>query len=149
MAISYGTRTVLSNLSNIDSATNTEARAFGEIDNSAGAHGVNVHIKIPISASAITGSYDFYLVESQDGIEWTDGIDPSGSGDVAGKLQNATFLLSSEKLIYNASDYSHVELHYHLPFISKAKYVGFVVVNNSGQTIPTGSDGDSVSYTVS
>jgi hypothetical protein len=151
MAISYGTRTALANISRLHSSTNTQAKTFGEIDNSsAGAHGHNIHLIIPINSSATGGTYDLYLVESQDGTEWTDGIDPTTeTGDVAGKIKDATWLYSADAT-YNASNRTQAEFHIHIPSISKAAYLGFVVVNNSGQTIPaSGADGDSVAYTVS
>lgn len=149
MGIAYGTRTALSNTSRLHSVANTVAAALGEINNSAGAHGINVHIVVPINSAATSGSYDLYLVESQDGVEWTDNIDPATSGDVAGKIADATFLHSADTA-YNVTDRSEAEFHVHIPALSKSQYVGFVLVNNSGQAIPaSGADGDSVAYMVS
>lgn len=148
MAITYGTRTALANISRLHSNTDGTAEAFGEINNSAGAHGINIHLVIPINSSATGGTYDVYLVESQDGAEWTDNIDPATSGDVAGKISDAKFLASADTT-YNASDRTEAEFHIHIPFTVTAQYIGLVLDNNSGQTIPaSGADGDSVIYTI-
>lgn len=147
MAITYGTRTALANTSRLHSLASTAAVTFGEIDNSAGVHAFNINLVIPISASATTGSYDVYLVESQDGTSWTDNIDPTATtGDVAGKIADATFLHSAST-VYDATDRTEAEIHIQIPAMSKAAYFGLVVVNLSGQAIPaSGASGYSVSY---
>lgn len=148
MAITYGTRTALSDISRLHSNTDGTAEAFGEIQNSSGDHGVNLHFVIPINSSATGGTYDVYLVESQDGAEWTDNIDPATSGDVAAKISDAKFLASADTT-YDASNRTEAEFHVHVPFTTTSQYIGLVVDNNSGQTIPaSGADGDSVIYTI-
>lgn len=150
MAVSYGSRTVLANVSRLHSVANTQARTFGEINNSGGGHAINIHLVAPINASATGGTYDLYLVESQDGSEWTDGIDPTtDTGDVAGKIADAKFLASFDTT-YDGTDRTQIEWHGTVSGISRAQYIGFVLVNNSDQTTPaSGADGDSVIYTVS
>lgn len=149
MAISYGARTALANVDRLHSNTNGTAEAFGEIQNSGGGHAINIHLAIPINSSATGGTYDLYLVESQDGIEWTDNIDPASAGDIAAKISDAVPLASIDTT-YDASNRTEARFHISLPSTSIAQYVGFVVDNNSGQTIPaSGADGDSVVYTVS
>lgn len=147
MAITYGTRTVLANISRLHSIADTVAKTFGEIDNSGGSHAYNIHINVPINSSATSGTYDLYLVESQDGAEWTDGIDPgTETGDVAGKLVDARFLKSAST-VYDGTDRTQVEFHVTIPGTATAQYFGFVLVNNSNQTTPaSGADGDSQSY---
>jgi hypothetical protein len=145
--VTYGTRTALSNVDRLNSNVAGVAEAFGEIVG-AGELGLNVHITIPIHASATNGSYDLYLVESQDGVEWTDNIDPATSGDVAAKLNDATFIKSAST-IYNATNRTEARFHINLSMLTNAKYVGFVLVNKSSQTIPAaGSDGDSVTIKI-
>lgn len=148
MSITYGTRTVLADISRLHSLADGAGVAFGEINNSAGAHGINIHLTIPINSSATGGTYDVYLLESQDGAEWTDGIDPATSGDQSAKLSDATLIHQSDT-VYNASNRANAVIHEHIPMISSAQYIGIFVVNNSGQTTPaSGADGDSVAYTV-
>lgn len=149
MAVSYGTRTVLADISRLNSNTSAVAEAFGEINNSGGAHGINVHIVVPINSSATAGTYDLYLLQSQDGAEWTDNIDPATSGDVKAKLSDAK-LIKSASTVYNATHRTEAEFHVHLPMTALTQYVGFVIDNKSLQSIPaSGSDGDSVTYTIS
>lgn len=146
--ITYGTRTALSNVSRLHSNADGVAEAFGEIQ-LAGEIGSNIHLIVPINASSTGGTYDLYLVESQDGAEWTDNIDPATSGDVAAKLSDAK-LLDSVETIYNASNRSEAEFHVMVSGLSSAQYIGFVLVNDSGQSIPaSGADGDSQSIKVS
>jgi len=149
MAITFGTRAALANISRVASATTTQAHTFGEIDNSSGLHAYNIHMILPIHASATAGSYDIYLVESQNGTEWTDDIDPTvDTGDVAGKISDARFMASAST-VYDATDRTFAEIHFTVPGMSTAQYFGFVVVNDSGQTAPaSGEDGDSQSYTL-
>lgn len=147
--ITYGTRTALANVSRLHSLASTQAVTFGEIAG-AGELGINVHLVVPINSSATSGTYDLYLVESQDGAEWTDNIDPtSDTGDVSAKLSDAKFLKSAST-IYNASNRAEAEFHVHIPMLASAQYVGLLLVNKSGQTIPaSGADGDSVTYKLS
>lgn len=151
MAITYGTRTALANIDRFEGATDTQAYTFGEIDNSSGLHAYNIHMKLKISASATAGSYDVYLVESQDGTEWTDDIDPTvDTGDVAGKRVDARWVHSAST-VYDGTDRTHAEIHFTVPGTATAQYFGFVVVNNSNQTAPATAsdhDGDSQSYTI-
>jgi len=146
--ITYGARTALANVTRLHSNTDGTAEAFGEILG-AGELGNNIHLVVPINSSATGGTYDLYLVESQDGAEWTDNIDPATSGDVAAKISDAVFLKSADTT-YNATNRTEVEFHIQVPMLAHAKYIGFVLVNNSVQTIPaSGADGDSQSYKVS
>lgn len=150
MAISRGTRTALANVSRLHSVPDGQARAFGEVDCSGGEHALELHLLIPINSSATDGTYDVYLVESQDGAEWTDDIDPTAdTGDVAAKLSDAR-LLASLDTTYHATNRPNAELHLSVPLIGRPSYAGLVVVNNSQQTTPaSGADGDSVLQTVS
>lgn len=150
--VTYGTRTVLANVSRLDSNTNGVAEAFGEIDNSTtAALDYHVRLAVPISSSATTGTYDLYLVESQDGAEWTDNIDPATSGDVVSKISDAK-LIASVSTIYNGTHRTEAEFHFNIaPIVGGIvpKFFGFVLNNKSGQTIPSsGSDGDSVSLKI-
>jgi hypothetical protein len=146
--ITYGTRTVLADVSRLHSNVTAFAEAFGEIQG-AGEIGINIHLVVPINSSATGGTYDLYLVESQNGAEWTDNIDPSSAGDVVLKIADAT-LIKSADTTYDGTHRTEVEFHVQLPMLSLGQYVGFVLDNNSGQTIPaSGADGDSVTYKVS
>jgi len=146
--ITFGARTALANVSRLHSIATGTAQAFGEIE-TLGEIATSIHLTVPISASAVLGTYDIYLVESQDGIEWTDNIDPANAGDVFNKIADAKFLHSSHT-VYEATNRTESKIHFQVSNYNTAKYIGFVLSNSSGQTIPaTGADGDSVAYTVS
>lgn len=146
--ITRGTRTALANVTRLHSNADGVAEAFGEIQH-AGAIGQNIHLVVPINSSATGGTYDLYVVESQDGAEWTDNIDPATSGDVASKLSDAR-LIASADTTYDATHRTEAEFHVPVSAFATADYIGFVLLNNSGQTIPaSGADGDSVSLKVS
>jgi len=148
--ITRGTRTVLANVARLHSNTNGLAEAFGEIDVTGGGVAVSIYLIVPIHSSATAGTYDLYIVESQDAAEWTDNIDPATSGDVAAKIADAR-LVASVNTIYDATHRTDAEFHVSINmFEFAAGYLGLCLDNNSGQTIPaSGADGDSVILTVS
>lgn len=148
--ITYGTAAALADVSRLHSNADGVAEAFGEIDNgTTAAPFYNIHIVVPINSSATGGSYTLYLVESHDGVEWTDNIDPATSGDVAAKLADAK-VLKVASTVYNATHRTEAEFYVSLNMLELAEFVGFVLLNESGQTIPaSGADGDSVSLKVS
>ncbi len=140
--ITRGSQVALPNISRLHSKADGVAEAFGEILG-AGEMGNSVEFVIPIHASAVGGSYDVYMVSSQDGAKWTDNIDPDTTGDVVGKINDAKFLFSAST-VYDATDRTEVVKVVSIPMIANAQYFGFVLVNNSGQAIPaSGASGNS------
>ncbi|MDT8383013.1 MAG: hypothetical protein RRB22_01205 [Gammaproteobacteria bacterium] len=156
MAYTAGTRTALANTDRLHSNANGVAEAFGGIDNSSGKLDYSINLQIPINASAVAGTYDVYCVTSQDGVEWDANIDPANVGDVAAKVDAAPELkwVGSYTTVYNASNRAEVEVNIDsinavLGCSVAPQFFGFVVDNNSGQTIPaSGADGDSVSIDI-
>lgn len=152
--LTYGTRTALANISRLHSDTSALATAFGEVDNSITlALDYSIHIVVPISASATTGTYDLYMVESQDGAEWTDNIDPATDSDYADFIKDAILIRSAPTVYDNSPTGARVEVEFHFnvgDYVRfPAKYFGFVLKNSSGQTIPSsGADGDSMSIKI-
>lgn len=151
----FGTRTALANISRLHSDTNALATAFGEIDNNTTPKAdYLVHLVVPISSSATTGTYDLYLVESQDGAEWTDNIDPATDADYADFIKDARFVRSAPTVYDNspAGARTEVEFHFRVTEVTgwpAPPYFGFVVKNASGQTIPaSGADGDTQSISI-
>jgi hypothetical protein len=146
----YGTRTALAFISRLHSDTNNLATAFGEIDNATTtlARNYNIHIKVPISSSATAGTYDLYMVESQDGLEWTDGIDPATDADYADFIKDAILIKQAPTVYDNSPTGARINVEFHFnvcDYVSDvAPFFGFVLVNKSAQTIPSsGADGDS------
>jgi len=147
MGISYAAKVVLANVENLHSKADGIAEPFGEIL-AAGELTNMIHLVVPIAVSS-AGTYELYLVESMDGAEWTDNIDPSTSGDVAVKISDAE-LIKSVDATYHATNRPEAEFHIPVAMLIRSNYIGFVLLNNSGQTIPaTGVDGDSQALTVS
>lgn len=149
--ITEGARTVLANVVRLHSLANGAAAAFGKIDNgaAAGAIAQSIHLMVPINSLATGGDYKLYLVESQDGLEWTDNIDPATAGDVAAKIADAR-LLAAVDTTYDGTNRTEAEFHLTLNMLELAQFVGLVLDNNSGQAIPaSGADGDSQSKKVS
>ena len=151
----YGTRTVLANLSRLQSLANGQARTFGEVDNSADlAMDYDIHFLVPINTVAVLGTYDFYLVESQDGAEWTDGIDPTAdTGDVVEAIKDAILIRGAETIYDNTPTGIRTQVEFHYKMSDRkafpSKFFGFVMVNNSGQSVPaSGEDGDSQSIKI-
>ena len=152
--LAYGTRTALANVSRLHSDASGVATAFGEIDNT-GEKAIDclIHLAVPINASATAGTYDLYLVESQDGAEWTDNIDPATDADYADFVKDAIFLRAAPTIYDNSPTGARTEAEFHFrlgDYVSfPAPYVGFVLVNRSGQAIPgSGADGDSMSLKI-
>jgi hypothetical protein len=150
----YGSRTALADISRVHSDTANLATAFGEVDNSSVlALDYHIHIVIPISSSATTGAYDLYLVESQDGTEWTDDIDPATDAAYADFVKDAKLIRSAPTVYDNSPTGARTEVRFHFNVIDVCPfpppYFGFVLVNKSGQTIPaSGADGDSMSIKI-
>ena len=146
--ITYGTRTLLANIDRLDSLAIGEARTFGEILG-AGEIGINIRLFVPITSTAV-GTYDLYVVESQEGTEWTDGIDPTSTTTDVADLISDSKLIKSADATFVTTNREQAQFHVQLSMLSLAKSVGLVLVNNADQIIPaSGSDGDFVTYKVS
>lgn len=94
MAVTYGARTQLAQDSNLNSLANSQAKALGKIDLSAGVNDLHIFFQATLAGSGIssTGTIEIYWSGSQDDATYTDGIAPTGSGDVAASLKNSTLL---------------------------------------------------------
>lgn len=143
--IEYQSSAALANATRWEGNGDGVAEAFGEISNATAthpAHDYHVHFKVPV-ATAATGDvfYELYLVQSLDGVDWTDGIDPASSGDVASSLVEAR-LIDTMNANGTASGPSFAEKQISMIEVvgTIPPYFGFVHLNNSGQTVPTGTD---------
>lgn len=152
--LTYGQRTQLADVTRLNSDANNYATAFGEIDNTTDkAYDREVHIVVPINASATSGSFDLYAVSSQDGAEWTDNIDPATDTDYADFVKDARLVKSAPTIYDNSPSGARTEVEFHFNildiFSSHPKYVGFVLVNKSGYAVgSSGSDGDHLSIKI-
>ena len=144
----YGTRTALANISRLDGDTANLTTAFGEIDNTTTkALDYLIYIEVPISSSATTGAYYFYLVVSQDGAAWTDHIDPAADIDYTDFLKDARQIRAVPTIYDNSPTGARTSVAFHfnvleiMPGYAVPPFIGLVCVDKSGQTIPSGSVG--------
>ena len=146
-SVTYTAPSNLANISRLDTLSDGQAKTFGEIQ--AGGELTNmISLKIGIDSNAIDGTYDLYLVESQDGASWTDDIDPTNdTTDVLPKISDAQHIESSST-IYNASNRSSVEFNVPVAMLVHAEYIGFVLVNKSGFTVSGTTSGTKQPITV-
>lgn len=145
----FGTRTALANVARLHGDADAYATAFGEVDNNtAPKSDYMIHIKVPINTSATTGTYDLYIVESQDGAEWTDAIDPATDAAYADFLYDARFVKSARTVYDNSPSGARTSVEFHFRVSEYTgypapPYFGFVLKNSSGYAIPgSGADGD-------
>lgn len=153
--IEYGSRTALTNNSptDLDGRSSGSLTGFGRIVNTAtdgdGKLDYHIHLAMPIATGATDGGvFRVYLVESQNGTEWTDGISPTATSDQTAKLQNAKLIRT-----YNAggtgSGTTTLRDHFNVAgyVVNMPQYVGFLFKNSSGQTATNGFDADYQSIT--
>jgi hypothetical protein len=79
--------------SNLNSLANGAAKSLGKIDfNTNDAHEATIKIKATLGASGVSASgiLEFYFIGAQEETgDWTDGIDPTSTSDVAASIKNA------------------------------------------------------------
>lgn len=126
----YGTKTEFANTSNLGGLATGAACGLGPVDNStAGADGFLVYLSIPLASTGVNaaGTITVYLIESLDGTNWTDGIDPAGAS-VASSIVNA---VKVKTLTANANG-QVVQVAFRLPVIDPAPHWALVVLNGTG-----------------
>lgn len=145
-SITYGATTALADVGTLASLPDGQAYAFGKIT-AAGELTNMITIEVPILTAA-AGTYDLYLVESWDGVTWTDNIDPAvASTDVAAYISDAQLLASSDATFVTTTRI-FAEFSVPVAMLVHAKFIGFVLVNNSGQTPGGTSTGNQQTLTV-
>lgn len=131
------------------------AIAAGEIETSATVDAIDylIHVQIPIGTAVATGdTVTIYGVESIDGVNWTDGIDPANapSGPLAEDIRDAR-LLSVIDAFHTSAEPVTVEATFHVGqyYPSIPPYIGFVFQNDTSGAITSGVSATYVSITVS
>ena len=82
---------------NLNSLANNAAKPLPAVDNSSTkAVDYKVYFEATLGASGVsaTGTLEIYLIESTEGVapDYTDGIDPAGTSDIASSIKNATLM---------------------------------------------------------
>ena len=151
VVIEYQSEVALAEATRIEGNSDGVAEAFGEISNATATHpplDIHVHFEIPVATSATDGgTYEIYMVSSNDGDEWTDGIDPGSSGDVASSLVEAkrVAVLTAHGTASGPS-FARFDLNVASFYPNMPPYIGFIHDNNSGQTVPTSTATGSSNY---
>ena len=149
--VTRGTRTVLPNVSRLNALANNQAKTFGEI--TAGtALDYSIRMKFDLGASS-SGYLQIYMVESQDGTEWTDDIDPTDdTANIAAKIKDAIHIMSVDAT-FVTTNHETAEVHFnvcdHVSF--PCAYFGFAVLNDgTGDGLDSSlNDGDYQSISIS
>lgn len=149
--INYGTETNFGTLSNLHSLANNAAKPLGAVDNSSTkALNYRIWLQFTLNSSGVsaTGTVEIYLIESTDGgTDYTDGISPTTTSDIASSLKNAKLMA-----VLNANANSQV-VRYAFDVLGDwrgcmrdcPKHFSIVVVNKSGATLA--SSGGEATYT--
>lgn len=131
------------------------AVACGEIETSASIDAIDYlcHFQFPVGTAVATGdTVSIYMVESMDGVNWTDGIDPAiaPAGALSGDIRDAKlaavidgFHTSAEPVTVEAT------IHVGLVYPTLPPYLGFVIKNDTSGPITSGVSASYVSITVS
>lgn len=135
MGLTYGTLTAMGSASNLNSLSNAQAKPLGAIDLSAGFHDCEIYVQATLASSGVsaTGTLQIYGLRSTDNTDWTDGIAPGGTGDIASSIKNADLLA---ELAANANS-QVVRYNLNLGDAQGAlsQYHAIVVKNNSGAAL--------------
>lgn len=140
-------------VTNVNSLANNQAKPLPAVDNSANKavdFKVYVEITLPSSGVSATGTIEIYLIEGTESTstttDWTDGIDPAGSANIASSIKNAKLLR-----IYNANANNQVvrsvfDLLSDLcgSMLNAPKYWALVIYNKCGATLP--ASGHEITY---
>ncbi len=143
--IAYGTRTEFASDTNLNSLTSGQCKMLGVVANSATlADGFKIDATIVLATTGVTstGTLTFYLVESADGTNYTDGVSTSTTADQTVSIKNAPVV---QYVQANSSSQGTVRVVFDLPKQFAPKYFGILVSNGSGATLS--SSGNSVYYT--
>ena len=121
--------------SNLNSLGSGAAKPLGALDLSAGFHDCEVYVQATLATSGVsaTGTLQIYGIRSTDNTDWTDGISPSTTSDIASSIKNADLLA---ELVANANS-QVVRYNLNLGDAQGAlsKYHAIVVKNNSGAAL--------------
>ncbi|NOR69804.1 MAG: hypothetical protein GQ532_08960 [Methylomarinum sp.] len=82
-------------VANLNSLANNAAKPLGLIDfETNSAHDATIKIMAQLAAAgvSVTGTIELYFIGTQDGTDWTDGIDPASAVDVSASIKNAVRL---------------------------------------------------------
>jgi hypothetical protein len=138
--ISYGTEAAFSSASNINSLASAAAKPLGAVDNSSAlAVNYRCYLKVTLNSTGVssTGTLSIYLLESTDNSNWSDGISPSGSSDIASSVKNAKLLAVLTANANNQVIYYDFDILGDLQGVMRdcPKYFSLVLLNSTGAAL--------------
>jgi hypothetical protein len=142
------TNTPAPQASNLNSLANGAAKSLGKIDfNANNAHEATIKIKAALNSTGVsaTGVLEYYFIGSQDDVDWTDGIDPTSTSDVAASIKNSRRIKSSAA---NANSQVVNETIDIFAFVGSGYSYGAVIVKNSSGAALAASGNDADYQTV-
>lgn len=145
VAISYGTRTEFPNDTNLNSIASNTIRAIGGVTNTstsqlADGFKIDATVKLATTGVTTTGTLTFYLVESTDGTNYTDGVNITTTSDQSSSVKNAPVVYVAQA---NANS-QIVQVVFDLPKQFAPKFFSLLVSNGSGASLS--STGHNISY---
>lgn len=125
------------NLTSLASAT---ALGLGAVDQHTALRYDNnvapIQIKSGASGTSASGFVSCYLITSEDGTVWTDGIDPNSASNQKSKIATAT-LVQAIAVVANATTYYFTEFSVATVLGFEPLYWAVVIDNESGHALDT------------
>jgi hypothetical protein len=143
------TNTPAPQASNLNSLANNAAKSIGKIDfNTLNAHEATLKLKVVLGAAVATGKLDFYFIGSQDDSDWTDGIDPTSTSDLASSIKNARRLPNADANVNGGTVIVNIDI---FALVGSGYSFGAILVKNaSGAALAaSGHDADYQTITYS
>ncbi len=148
--IAYGAATSFSSSANTQSLANNAAKPLGKVSNNSTLaidYTFSLEFKLGSSGVSATGTVEIWLIESTDDSDYTDGINPDSSSDIASSIKNAR-LLSILTANANSQVIKWVQglvgAGMPAPVTACPQYWAVIVYNKSGATMSaTAGDHDS------
>lgn len=139
--INYGTETAIT-ATNVNSLANNEAKPLPAVDNSSTkASDYKVYFEATLNSTGVsaTGTIEVYLIESTESTtaDFTDGIDPAGSANIASSVKNSRLLRILTANVNSQVVRDTFEISSDLRGLGRAcpKYWALVVYNKSGAAL--------------
>lgn len=138
IATVFGTRTAFGLITNINNLANAEAKPLGAVDLSSELPlDVAIDFQATLAAAAVsaTGSLGLFLIEGPAGgsTDYTDGIDPAGTANIAASLKNAMRIQTPVANVVNQVVRVRFRLREYLSSIPK--FFSLVLLNSTGAAI--------------
>jgi hypothetical protein len=131
--------TAFSLTSNLQSLPTAQAKGLGSLGASVTQYYDDnvapITIRSGVSGVSASGTVSFFLVCSEDGTNWTNGINPNATTDQAGSLTGLTPLQPVLGVVANATNYIFPEFSVYSILGFMPSFWALVVLNQSGAAL--------------